>query len=234
MSGPAIVEGRAQRLDAILMDVIQAGLIDQAEQVEPYLHNDQLPPEWNLTYGGIKAAVQASLGRFREATDAWGTVEETLEGWFVRRLEIQINGANEIVNLAYRRGGDDPPNPGQGASMPLAFLHQMADFYSRYANLCRGEVPDMRPRWFAERLRKLDALLNYFEENALRPPTLEQLLAQRTSDFRSLTEPLSGRLSGTTAQQRLSDRPQLTPLVLALEQEFLRTRVFRLPLTPTP
>jgi len=233
MSAPAIVEGRAQRVDTILMDLIQAGLIDQAEGVEPYARMDRFTPEWNLTYGGIKAAVQASLARYSEATDAWGSVEETLLGWLVRRLEVQINGPNEVVNLLYRRGGDDPPNPGQASSMVPTYLRPMADFYARYANFCRGEEPVTRPRWFTERLGKLDGLVNYFDENGRHPPTLDQLLAQRTAEFSGLTEPIVSRLTGLTPDQRTQERPHLQGLLQSLEREFLMAKVFRLPLSPT-
>jgi len=233
MSAPAIVEGRAPRVDTILLDLIQAGLIDQAEEVEPYARVDRFTPEWNLTYGGIKAAVQASLARYREATDAWGSVEETLIGWFVRRLEVQINGPNEVVNLVYRRGGDDPPNPGQAPSMVPTFLRPIADFYARYANFCSGEEPVTRSRWFTERLGKLDGLVNYFEENARRPPTLDQLLAQRGAEFSGFTGPIVSRLSGLTPDQRVQERPHLQGQLQALEREFLMAKVFRLPLSPT-
>jgi hypothetical protein len=233
ISAPAIVEGRAQRVDTILMDLIQAGLLDQAEAVEPYARSDTFTPEWNLSYGGIKAAVQASLGRYREASEAWAVVEETLQGWLVRRLEVQINGENEIVNLLYRRGGDGPTNPGQSSSMVTGFLRPVADFYARYANLCSGEEPITRPRWFAERLSKLEGLLTYFDENATHPPTLDQLLTQRAGEFSPLASPIVRRLVGLSPDQRVQERPQLTGLLQSLESEFLMSKVFRLSLSPT-
>jgi hypothetical protein len=232
MSQAAIVERRAGNPESVAMDLIRTGQLDDALGIEQYLGSDNRTPEWELTYGGIKSAVQASLGKWDDANSSWDTLLETLTRWLVHNLEVQVNGQTEIVNLAYRRGGDSPPSPAQGATIVPTYLQPVADFFARYANFCRDENPSERLDWFRSRLSVLDGILRYFEENASHPPTLDQLVSQRSTETPQLNGALVSALAGLQGDARSQARAHLARLTLDMERIFLLRRVFVSPDPP--